>query len=40
MLDPYPPLRRKQIRKQEPKPYVPSDYDGAEGSEPIEVTEE
>jgi len=37
----YSPVRRKQKRQQEPnKQYRPSDYDGAEGSEPIEVTEE
>lgn len=39
MTAPYPPIRRKQIRKQEPNPYVPADYDKPEGSEPIEVTE-
>jgi len=37
MTAPYPPLRRKQIRKQEPKPYDKADYDGSDSSEPIEA---
>jgi len=36
MTAPYPPLRRKQQTKQEPKPYDPKEYDG---SETIEVSE-
>jgi len=40
MTAPYPPLRRKDRRKQEPiKQYPKELYDGSEGSEPIEVTE-
>lgn len=35
MTDPYPPLRRKQRRRQEPdKQYEKSDYDG---SKPVEA---
>lgn len=37
MTAPYPPIRRKQKRQQEPKPYEKERYDGSEGSEPIEV---
>lgn len=36
MTAPYPPIRRKQRRRQEPMPYDPKEYDS---SEPIEVTE-
>jgi len=35
----YPPLRRKHIKKQEPKPFDPKKYDGSiEEGQPLEVT--
>lgn len=37
MIDPYPPIRRKQRRRQEPKQYQKENYDGANNSEPIEA---
>jgi hypothetical protein len=37
MTAPSPPLRRKDRRKQEPKPYVPANYDGYDGEEPLEA---
>jgi len=37
-ISPYPPLRRKQKQRQEPrKPYDPSGYDGCEEGQPLEV---
>lgn len=39
MIDPYPPIRRRQKRRQEPKQYRPEDYDGANDSAPVEVME-
>lgn len=37
MIDPYPLIRRKQKRRQEPMQYQKEHYDGADGSEPIEA---
>jgi hypothetical protein len=37
MIDPYPPIRRRQKRRQEPKQYQKEHYDGAAGSEPMDV---
>lgn len=38
MIDPYPPIRRKQKRRQEPNmQYRKEHYDGADGSEHVDV---
>lgn len=37
MIDPYPPIRRKQKRRQEPMQYRKEHYDGADGSDHVDV---